>query len=53
MEPLCFENSANSSFKDMLIIAVATVTQVLILSLVPKLEGLISLNLRVRLLDGE
>ena len=46
-EPLLVENKEESFLRDISIIAVATVTQVMVLSHSPELKGLISLPLRV------
>ena len=46
-EPLLVENKEESFLRDVSILAVATVTQVLILIIQPELKGLISLPLRV------
>ncbi len=47
IEPLMVENKEESFLRDMSILAVATVTQVMILTLQPELRGLISLPIRV------
>jgi len=47
IEPLLLENAEESSLKDHSIVALATVTKVLILSIAPTLEGLITLPLKV------
>lgn len=46
-EPLLMENREESFLGDLSIIALATVTQVLILTIQPELKGLIALPLRV------
>lgn len=51
-EPLLVENREESFLRDMSVVAVATVTQVLVLVIQPELKGLISLPLRVRKHDG-
>ena len=48
IEPLLIENKEGTFWQDFSILAVATVTQVMILSILPDLRGLTSLPLRVR-----